>query len=234
MEMKQQAVTLLTKTALLVDGDNICTAHASQLLQIAKQRGRADIARVYTDTHHQSNWLAEPGFRLVHAGTGKNSADMLLSIDAMEMALEQGVTQFVIATSDGGFIHLAQRLRERGLRVFGVGEDKTSEMFRQACSEFSVLGGAKKCVKESPVAQNYTDMDIHIRKVISRESVGGRGIRVQTLGTYMNQPSEGIRISEHPEKTWRKYLSLRPHLYDLDPKGPHAMVRFIPEGFDKH
>lgn len=41
----------------------------------------------------------------------------------------------------------------------------------------------------------------------------------------------GTQISRQPEGTWRGYLSKRPTLYDLDPKGPGAMVRFRPEGF---
>jgi hypothetical protein len=41
----------------------------------------------------------------------------------------------------------------------------------------------------------------------------------------------GIRISTFPEKTWRSYLQARPALFDLDPRGPEAMVRFRPEGF---
>ena len=43
--------------------------------------------------------------------------------------------------------------------------------------------------------------------------------------------AHGVKISELPEKRWRSYLAVRPALYDLDPKGPEALVRFRPEGF---
>ena len=48
----------------------------------------------------------------MHAGTGKNASDLLLALDAVELALRGDVDHFVIASSDGDFSHLALRLRE--------------------------------------------------------------------------------------------------------------------------
>jgi hypothetical protein len=41
----------------------------------------------------------------------------------------------------------------------------------------------------------------------------------------------GVQISTLPEKKWRTYLSARPALYELDPRGPDAHVRFKARGF---
>ncbi|XZQ28139.1 NYN domain-containing protein [Rhodobacter capsulatus] len=87
-----------------------------------------------------SDWQGGPeGFRLMHAGTGKNASDLLLALDAMELALREGVTRFVIASSDRDFSHLAQRLREYGRQVTGIGETKTPQIFRDACETFLTL-----------------------------------------------------------------------------------------------
>ncbi|MCV2865605.1 NYN domain-containing protein [Albidovulum sediminicola] len=124
-----------------------------------------------------SDWHGAAGFRLIHAGTGKNAADLLLCIDAMELAMGQSFSDVVIASSDGDFAHLAVQLRERGLRVIGVGEAKAPPLFRAACTRFEVVSG------------------------------------------------------KAPERTWRAYLAARPSLYELDPRGPEAKVRFLPAGF---
>lgn len=43
---------------------------------------------------------------------------------------------FCLVTSDSDFTGLAVRLREEGLQVFGFGEQKTPEPFRNACHKF--------------------------------------------------------------------------------------------------
>ena len=129
------------RLALLVDGDNVSPMSSTWVLSKAAKQGRIDISRVYAFGCHPSNWLNTPGYRLIHAGIGKNSADLLLSIDAMEFAFASGVEAFAIVTSDRDFTHLAQRLRERGAYVLGLGEPKAPEEFRLACTEFLLLGG---------------------------------------------------------------------------------------------
>ena len=70
--------------ALFVDGDNISPYFSEEIMAFAKQLGRLDVARVYGGAHPASGWMEAPGFRFVHAGPGKNGADILLSIDAIE------------------------------------------------------------------------------------------------------------------------------------------------------
>ena len=43
---------------------------------------------------------------------------------------------FVLVSSDSDFTRLASRIREQGLNVFGIGEEKTPEAFRKACKRF--------------------------------------------------------------------------------------------------
>jgi len=43
---------------------------------------------------------------------------------------------FVLVSSDSDFTRLASRIREHGLAVYGMGEQKTPEAFRRACKRF--------------------------------------------------------------------------------------------------
>ena len=218
------------RVAVLVDGDNVSPKFAMRILKVANDLGRVDVARVYAAVDKPSEWQTTPGFRCMGAGVGKNAADLLLSIDAMELALDQGVERFVVSSSDGDFTHLAQRLRERGLYVLGLGEEKAPIMFRAACSAFTQLtnGPPEQCAAKSSETASAFDCDI--RKVIAANSQNGRGVPIVQLGVLMRN-KHGTKISEYPEKTWRGYLSKRPALYDLDPKGAEAKVRFRPDGF---
>ena len=68
--------------------------------------------------------------------TGKNASDITLVIDAMDLLHSGRFDRFCLVSSDSDFTRLAARIREHGIDVFGFGEQKTPESFRQACRRF--------------------------------------------------------------------------------------------------
>lgn len=202
-------------------------------MTFSKQLGRLDVARVYGGAHPASDWITAAGYRFIHAGSGKNGADILLSIDAIETFQLSEIRAFVIATSDGDFSHLAYRLRERGAEVYGLGENKAPDSFRAACTAFSILASKRS---NGPLRANAqqghspTELDEKIRSIIAIHSRNGQGMRISELAPKMHT-AHGVKISSHVERTWRAYLTERPELYQLDPRGPEAKVRFVPQGF---
>jgi uncharacterized LabA/DUF88 family protein len=68
--------------------------------------------------------------------SGKNASDIALTIDAMDLLHSGRLDGFCLVSSDSDFTRLASRLREQGLDVYGFGEQKTPESFRQACRRF--------------------------------------------------------------------------------------------------
>ncbi|MBK1634624.1 NYN domain-containing protein [Rhodovulum adriaticum] len=218
---------MAVRTAVLVDGDNVSGAHGATILKAARAKGVPDVVRVYADAQRNSGWHDAVGYRLIHAGTGKNAADLLLSIDAMELALVGGIGTFFIASSDKDFTHLAHRLREYGKSVNGFGEAKTPEAFRSACCTFVEIGSS--AMPKEP-AVPVSEFDRKIRAMIAANSKKGTGMQISQLSGRMFA-QHGTRISTYPEGNWRAYLLARPQLYDLDPRGPEAKVRFRPQGF---
>lgn len=224
------------RVALLVDGDNLSAQHADAILATTRALGQPDILRCYLNAQKCLSWLSRPEFRPIHAGTGKNASDLLLAIDAMELALGGTIGSFVIASSDSDFSHLAHRLRERGHAVHGMGEEKTPPAFRAACTAFTELTAPPKA-KAKPAslplpaqAPVVVSLDEAIRRVIASHSKQGMGMKLTELAPKMHQ-LHGIRISTQTEKTWRAYFVARPHLFDIDPRGADSHVRFRPEGF---
>ena len=72
---------------------------------------------------------------------GKNSADMRLVIDALELCYARDyIDTFVIASGDSDFCPLTYKLRESDRTVIGIGvKQSTSPMFVRACDEFIYL-----------------------------------------------------------------------------------------------
>ena len=76
-------------------------------------------------------------FRLVQASShapGKNTTDIALVIDAMDILRDGRADCFCLVASDGDYSLLAQRIREAGLKVLGYGEDKTPVSLVRSCS----------------------------------------------------------------------------------------------------
>lgn len=216
--------------AVLVDGENVSGKHAEEIRKMAALHGDLTILRVYGDAQRLPIWNGAAGYRVVHSGTGKNAADILLAIEAMEFLLSRNIRRFVIVSSDGDFTHVATRLREHGANVMGIGEAKAPDTFRASCTDFSEIKTPVDAGVTHAAHGEISDLDVKIRGMIAEHSKHGAGMRIVDLGPKMHR-QYGVRISSLPEGRWRAYLTARPALYDLDPPGRDAMVRFLAESF---
>ena len=153
------------KLAVLIDADNVPYSNVKGMMEEIAKFGTPTTKRIYADwTRPNANgWKA---VLLEHAitpvqqysyTTGKNSSDSALIIDAMDLLYTGKVDGFCIVSSDSDFTRLAIRLRESGMKVIGIGEQKTPASLIAACDRFiylEVLDGAikKKKPKVVPVA----------------------------------------------------------------------------------
>ena len=131
--------------AVLIDSDNISSKYISDILDEMTKYGVITYKRIYGDwTSTQANkWKKElmensiTPIQQFRNTVGKNATDSTLIIDAMDILYTNNVDGFCIVSSDGDFTRLASRLRESGMDVIGMGENKTPRSFRAACSVFS-------------------------------------------------------------------------------------------------
>lgn len=227
------------KLALLVDGDNIGSQHEKAIWNEASRLGDIAVARVYLNAQKPGNWHNQNSYRLIHAGDGKNAADMLLCIQAMDLFFNDTYRRFAIASSDGDFSHLAIRLRELGCDVLGLGEGKAPQKFRQSCKRFVALGGLQPCQKTPPTKKgaattppqgSLSERDQKIRSVIAAHSKHGQGMTLQAFGSTISK-SHQIKKTDLKEANWRKYFDARPALYEVHMHGGQNFVRSLPSGF---
>lgn len=219
-------MTSSKRTAVLVDGDNVAAALAGQIVDLSNKGGAAAVLRVYTNARRSDGWHDQPAFRMIHGGAGKNATDMLLCVDAMELALRDGIERFFLASSDGDFSHLARRLRELGRQVIGVGTQQASVRFRAACGAFEVLDAAKAAPN---LPNGPTDQDRLIRDIIAVHSQKGEGLAL--IKVDPNLRSKGLKLSQLGAKSYRAYFNARPSLYEIHGTGKDTKIRFKPSGF---
>jgi hypothetical protein len=133
--------------AVLIDADNTPARLAGEIFAEIAGLGEAAVRRVYGDftSSQMVGWTkvqAEHGLVPHHSPAhtvGKNSSDISLVIDAMDLLLSGRFGGFVLVSSDSDFTRLASRVREQGLDVYGIGQKQTPESFRKACKRFIYL-----------------------------------------------------------------------------------------------
>jgi uncharacterized protein (TIGR00288 family) len=109
------------------------------------EKGKVVVKTAYADWHRFSKHrgpLHEAGLELIEIPsrlrTGKNSADIRLCVDAMDLCYsKEHITTFVIISGDSDFIPLVSKLKENGKYVIGLGmKASTSDLLSQNCDEF--------------------------------------------------------------------------------------------------
>jgi hypothetical protein len=135
------------RLAVLIDADNVPPRAADGLFDEIARLGEASVRRIYGDFSDPrlKGWAAllprlaiNPQQQFANT-VGKNASDIALVIDAMDLLHSGRFDGFCLVSSDSDFTSLASRIREQGLDVFGFGERKTPESFRQACKQFIYL-----------------------------------------------------------------------------------------------
>lgn len=145
----------LQKIAVVIDADNTQISKLEDVFHEISTRGRIVVKRAYGNWHKPTlkNWgeiikrlaiKAEQQFDYV---SGKNATDMALVIDTIELLYTNLYDAFVIVSSDSDYTPLAIKLREAGVYVMGVGEQKPPVAFRNACDEFLFLENCSSSVE---------------------------------------------------------------------------------------
>src|SRR6195256_2993880 len=117
----------------------------ARVLERLVEKGKIVAKKAYADWSRFGNYTAplhESAIELVEiprrAQTGKNSADIHLCVDAMDLAAsKEHIDSFVIVSGDSDFSPLVSKLKENGKHVIGLGmQQSTSDLLRDNCDEF--------------------------------------------------------------------------------------------------
>jgi uncharacterized protein (TIGR00288 family) len=139
--------------ALFIDFENLALGfqgkrerfEIQRVLKRMVEKGKIVAKKAYADWNRfaaNTEALHEAAIELIEiprrAQTGKNSADIRLCVDAMDLAYsKEHIDTFVIVSGDSDFSPLVSKLKELGKHVIGLGmQVSTSELLRDNCDEF--------------------------------------------------------------------------------------------------
>ncbi len=139
--------------ALFIDFDNVAIGARDSrqrfdvrlLLQRVLEKGKVVVKRAYADWHYYKEHMTslhEAAIELIEVPapkiSGKNSADIRLVVDAIDLCYAKGhIDTFVIVSGDSDFSPLVSKLRENDKRVIGIGvRSSASHLLIANCDEF--------------------------------------------------------------------------------------------------
>lgn len=132
--------------ALLIDSENVSSKYINFILNELNTYGTVSVRRIYGDWRANNDWSQELLFEYsiqpiqqFNYIKGKNSTDIALVIDAMDILYTNKANIFCLVTSDSDFTRLAMRLRESHSFVIGMGESKVPTALAKSCNKFIYL-----------------------------------------------------------------------------------------------
>src|SRR5580704_15177044 len=139
--------------AIFIDFENLALGFQNRrdrfdivrVLERLVEKGKIVAKKAYADWSRFGNYtgpLHEAAIELIEiprrGQTGKNSADIRLCVDAMDLAYsKEHINTFAVVSGDSDFSPLVSKLKELGKHVIGLGmQESTSDLLRDNCDEF--------------------------------------------------------------------------------------------------
>ena len=165
------------RLAVLIDADNASRTSMKDVMAEVAVYGTPTIKRIYGDwtSPNMNSWksiLLETAITPIQQysyTTGKNSTDSAMIIDAMDILYSGTCDGFVLVSSDSDFTRLATRLREAGMKVYGMGEKKTPKPFIVACDKFVYIEVIRAAAKQAAEAAKKKE-EAQAKKTAKKEN----------------------------------------------------------------
>jgi hypothetical protein len=171
---------------------------------------------------------------------GKNTADMALALDALEILFDQRADCFFVVTSDSDFVYLCRKLHERGASVYIVGEAKTPDALRNASDQFfewtppaatPVAAGSAAPIVPRPKAES-SPANVNRRPkavvdavaLLTSDALDGK-VHLTTLSQYLRRTDPGFSPAGLGYAGLLDMLKAYDRLALFKEKGGHYTVR---------
>src|SRR5207247_657200 len=134
----------------------------TRVLERIVEKGKIVAKKAYADWSRFGGYTAplhEAAIELIEiprrGQSGKNSADIRLCVDAMDLAYsKEHINTFVIVSGDSDFSPLVSKLKELGKHVIGLGmQESTSDLLRDNCDEINYYDDLRE---DPPLAPTLT------------------------------------------------------------------------------
>lgn len=242
------------RVMLLIDADNVSSDVIEQALErTLAEYGAIHVRRAYctaeTAVKQQALFKRLSVRPMVNISAGKNSTDIALAVDAIDLAVAERPDIAVLVSSDSDFAPLVIRLREKGCRVCGIGQmGKTGEETTAVYDEFTDL---RHQAARAPVRREAAAREPTAAKRTARSPRAGRAAKAppsppqlpdDVLGILealpelrsgerveLNQAAEALRAAQLLGRSASSLKLFRKHpdLFTLSPDARPSKVQYV-------
>jgi uncharacterized protein (TIGR00288 family) len=205
--------------AVFIDFENLAQGltrsrafNMRMVLERLLEKGKVVVKKAYADWSRYAKIkqeLHELAIDLIEipkrSATGKNSADIRLCVDAMDLCYSKThVGTFVIVSGDSDFSPLVSKLKENGKRVIGLGmKASTSDLLRDNCDEFVYYEDLERQHDQPPT----------LPKALPKEKRQAFDLLVQSVEALQRENKEVIYASMVKDTIKRKKPSFDESYY---------------------
>lgn len=219
------------QVAVLIDFENVGLGSIRWLFDQISDVGRLIVRRAYadwsdvgkSDARSKRDQLLELGVEPIHlfqSASGKNSSDIRLAIDAVDLLYLSPVDTFVIVSSDSDFVPLVSKLRAAGKTVIGAGRKAAaSRTLVISCDKYFFLDQGEKAPSVRSSAREPQPVErLLVRAVRAAMDEQGRVIGSQLYQNLQRlDPSFDFRAMGY--STFTRYLEASPEVKVVRPRG---------------
>jgi len=214
------------RVAVLVDCDNTTPDALGYALRAVARFGRIVVRRGYgnhgTLTAKWREALVDHAFTphlQFQYAAGKNTADIAMALDALELLFDQRADTFCLVTSDSDFAYLCRKLRERGASVCIVGEQKTPDALRNASDQFFELEllRAEMAAEAAPAVGDTAPADARFGEIaaavatLAADSSDG-WVNLSSVNGYLKRTDPGFDPKRYGFSRFRDLVKAHPRL----------------------
>lgn len=170
------------RIAVLIDGDNANYKYIEHTLNQIAEYGEIVIKRVYGDWSKPQLASWKPALnkysikpiQVFNNTKGKNSTDIALIIDAMDILYSNKVNALCVVSTDCDFTGIIQRFRENGCYTIGIGKEQACNSFKSSCDTFLLESDFPKngIVKENVSNSKEVVLDDEIYRIEAKKLPG--------------------------------------------------------------
>lgn len=204
------------KVALFIDAENISADYAESIFNYASAHGKILVKKIYADWTNDGvkPWKEAIGeysikaIQCFHFTNTKNSSDMSLTTDVLEVLYEKDIQIFIIVSSDSDYLPLAQKLKEKGKKALGFGTQNAIKPYVNSFNKFIYLEQKQKQDEpkkqdESPeqkLLRNLRDIIDKLIKAEGKATYSKISTNIRTIYPDFNPKNYGY-------SNFRKFIS---------------------------
>lgn len=209
-----------SQVAIFIDAENLTSwiknGGVESLMEELLPLGQIVVRKAYgkwstTQLAPLQSVLNDNGFELVHTFhpvSGKNSTDIKMTVDTMEVAIESRAQWIVLTTGDSDFSPLFRKLREQGKDVIGVGpKSPLSECVKNSCSRYIYTDNAEEQSDETERNNMLVSEKIDFIEILRSVLQGEDGpIHLSALMPKMLERDNAFSVKRLGFKTFKEFV----------------------------